>query len=587
MSIVFMLRWRLEQPLFVEYYETYWHSKITKWEVNLHKFNHANQNSNGAIERWHAILKLHLRHLKPCKVGLKVVWLVEQLVGQLEHHYWCISCLKWQGRVRNCKIEDIIWKAIVKARSIPDADVTYGEDDNVAFVRSQKKPDEWHIVEGYETSSCVCTCGSSIQGINTCKHQIKLLRMGGMKEAKILHTYGTLFGTMMGGLAFERAKFPAPQPDPKVANVTLPLVDNDSVAMTDQEKESAQEIEPTQDTQGQEKVFSYEEYQKVLSDIYVRAQGVPNLVNRGMSELLKLKHDIYNAEALYLSVQQGPTPLLLNESQSSFRRIPGVDGSMKQKESFVDKMCRRGRTRPNAKKSAKATMGRYKKPTKLVSSQKQASNVNSTANGEQEPDAEVAPGDGAEGEHSVVGVLATSNVKKAARKGRGAKTALDGAQKPAKAKAAPTVRKEKAPKVPKAKPAPKVPKAKPAPKVPKAKPTPKAPKAKPAPKAPKVPKVPKEKLTTGVPKSKPPPSKTVQPKVGTGAMLDSSLGKENIDPIWSGNPVVVDPAIQTTVLSNIYSGWLSKGVALKECTKQSAYLGGLHTGLLEQFMKSS
>ncbi|CAM6116731.1 unnamed protein product [Calypogeia fissa] len=56
-------------------------------------------------------------------------------------------------------------------------------------------------------NGCVCTCGSSVQG-NTCKHQIKLLIMSGMKESKILSMYGTLYGTMVGGMAFEREKFP-------------------------------------------------------------------------------------------------------------------------------------------------------------------------------------------------------------------------------------------------------------------------------------------------------------------------------------------------------------------------------------------
>ncbi|CAM6084925.1 unnamed protein product [Calypogeia fissa] len=423
---------------------------------------------------------------------------------------------------------------------------------------------------------------------------------------------------MMGGLTYERAKFPHDEPAPKVANVTLLLVHTDSVAMMDQEKEGAQEIEPTPNTEVGEKVFSYEEYQKVLSDIYVRAERVPNLVNRGMTKLLKLRHDIYDAEARYSSVQQGPTPLVVNESHSSFQRIPGADGSMKRKESFVDKMCRRGQTKPNAPKTAKATMGWYKKPTKLVSSQKQAKNANCIANHEQEADAQVQPSDGAEGADSVVGVLATPIVKKTARKGRGAKTVVDGAQKPAKAKAAPRARKEKAPKVPKEKPATRVPKAKPAPTEPRAKPNPRVPKEKPAPtvaRAKPAPRVPKEKPITRVPKLKPAPKRTVQQEVGIGAILDSSEcngnaratnglpvngsgeGDTNWTPpietgpngstIWSGILVVVDPAIQSTVLSNIYPTWLSKGVVDQECTKQSAYLGGLHSGLLEQFMKTS
>jgi hypothetical protein len=50
--------------------------------------------------------------------------------------------MKWQGRVRNRKIEDIIWKTILKARNISVADVKYEEDGTIAFVRSQKKPEE-------------------------------------------------------------------------------------------------------------------------------------------------------------------------------------------------------------------------------------------------------------------------------------------------------------------------------------------------------------------------------------------------------------------------------------------------------------
>lgn len=171
-SLRFMQIWRDEQPVVVQYYEKYWHCKITKWVINFRQFNHANQNTNGAIERWHGTLKRYLREEKSTKVGRKVVWLLEQLVNQLEYHYWCMSCMKWQGRVRNRKIEDIIWKAILKARNISDADVKYEEDGTVAFVRSQKKPQEWHVREGYLGDTCICTWGSSTQG-NTCKHQVR------------------------------------------------------------------------------------------------------------------------------------------------------------------------------------------------------------------------------------------------------------------------------------------------------------------------------------------------------------------------------------------------------------------------------
>ncbi|CAM6084305.1 unnamed protein product [Calypogeia fissa] len=139
--------------------------------------------------------------------------------------------MKWQGQVRNRKIKDIIWKAILKVRTIPHQDVKFEEDGNVAFVRSHKHPENWLVVEGWDGNGCVCTCGSSVQG-NTCKHQIKLLIMSGMKESKILSMYGTLYGTMVGGMAFERAKFPEGPVRVlvmPVANVTLPLILDDLV----------------------------------------------------------------------------------------------------------------------------------------------------------------------------------------------------------------------------------------------------------------------------------------------------------------------------------------------------------------------
>ncbi|CAM6087283.1 unnamed protein product [Calypogeia fissa] len=101
--------------------------------------------------------------------------------------------------VRNRYIKDIIWRAIIKARSIPDSYVSYDHEAKIALVRSQSKREDWHAVEGYDGHNCICTCGSSVQG-NTCKHQIKLLRMGGMKETKILQVYGTQYGSMLGML---------------------------------------------------------------------------------------------------------------------------------------------------------------------------------------------------------------------------------------------------------------------------------------------------------------------------------------------------------------------------------------------------
>lgn len=174
MSLDFMKRWGGDQKDFVKYYNKEWHKKVPRWVKGYRKFRHSNQETNGAIERWHATLKLFLRKDKPYKIGRKVVWLVCQLVSDVENYFWTMDNLKWQGAVRNKKIEDIVWAAIHKARTIPDADVRFEEDGDIARVRSQTPPhEEWHALENYMQEECVCSCGQGLQG-NTCKHQVIL-----------------------------------------------------------------------------------------------------------------------------------------------------------------------------------------------------------------------------------------------------------------------------------------------------------------------------------------------------------------------------------------------------------------------------
>lgn len=80
--------------------------------------------------------------------------------------------------MQNCKIEDIIWKGILKARTIHNDDAKYEEG-----------------------------------GI--CTH-------GGLSESKILQIYGTRYGSMVGRMAFEQSQWP--EPNTTVANVTLPVI---------------------------------------------------------------------------------------------------------------------------------------------------------------------------------------------------------------------------------------------------------------------------------------------------------------------------------------------------------------------------
>lgn len=179
-SSEFMDRWRDTQPAFTAYYKKEWHAKVCKWNVKQRKYNHANQNTNGGIERWHHTLKVELKTDKQTIKGRSLVWLLEN-IRVIENHYWCISANKFQGRIANRTIEGHVHKCLNRAKAIPDEYVKlleYGSH-KCASVRSTSSKYEGmkeHLVTDWDLDSCTCTCGYSLQG-NSCKHQVRLLRM--------------------------------------------------------------------------------------------------------------------------------------------------------------------------------------------------------------------------------------------------------------------------------------------------------------------------------------------------------------------------------------------------------------------------
>lgn len=55
-------------------------------------------------------------------MGRTMTWLLAGSL-KLENNYWCTSNQKCQGRIRNQKIEDLVWNCIHRARVIKDSDV--------------------------------------------------------------------------------------------------------------------------------------------------------------------------------------------------------------------------------------------------------------------------------------------------------------------------------------------------------------------------------------------------------------------------------------------------------------------------------
>lgn len=220
-----MEQWESTKPAFVTYYKKKWHGKV--WTVKFRQYKHTNQNTNRGVKHWHHTLKLKLKVDKYTISGRSVIWLLIR-TRMLENHYYCISSLKFQGRIKNRTIEKYVWDSIHKAWEIPNNHVFLFEfqSQHIARVRSVLDPTKEHLVTNFDKDSCECTweCtyGHSLQG-NACNHQLKVLIMIGlMTKTQILKPLGTKMGTYCGGLDFHFNKEKGSLIPPGAANITIP-----------------------------------------------------------------------------------------------------------------------------------------------------------------------------------------------------------------------------------------------------------------------------------------------------------------------------------------------------------------------------
>ncbi|KAL3685941.1 hypothetical protein R1sor_003963 [Riccia sorocarpa] len=190
-----------QETKFMDYYIQHWHPQLQKWAKQYRDFKHNNQNINGAIERWHRTLKVHLRASRKGRPNRRVSWLLHILVDVIENYYWCLASLKQQGHIRNSIVHKLLLSAIENARTIPDEHVSVHVIDgkNCAFVRSQNKPWQQHEVTSFDSDAASCTCSQGAQG-SICKHQIKCLLKNGYSDMAVLQRLETFAGTINEGL---------------------------------------------------------------------------------------------------------------------------------------------------------------------------------------------------------------------------------------------------------------------------------------------------------------------------------------------------------------------------------------------------
>ena len=197
---------------FVSYFEDTWTGKTTMWVTGNRNFPHCGQDTNVAIESYHANLKIILTQTRQKLSGRRMDWLVYHLIGDVLTHYWYGVQCKLYGFIKNRKAEGIVAGAVLRAREIPDEYVSiYPDDRDIALVLSVNNyPNVW-TVTCPNSIWAQCNCPMAMRG-NICKHAMKKHLHPGVQDGFIIRFAGTLKGTIEAGTnnsvidAFERGR---------------------------------------------------------------------------------------------------------------------------------------------------------------------------------------------------------------------------------------------------------------------------------------------------------------------------------------------------------------------------------------------
>ena len=187
---------------FIDYFEETWSGKTAMWVTANRNFPHCGQDTNAAIESYHANLKSILTQTRQRLCGRRMDWLVYHLIGDVLTHYWHGVQCKLYGFVKNRKAEGIVAGAVQRAREIPDEYISvYPKDQDIALVLSVNNfPAVW-TVTCPDSIWAQCNCPMGMRG-NICKHAMKVFKTlhPEIEDAFIIRHAGTLRGTVEGGI---------------------------------------------------------------------------------------------------------------------------------------------------------------------------------------------------------------------------------------------------------------------------------------------------------------------------------------------------------------------------------------------------
>jgi hypothetical protein len=182
--------------------KTQWLDKVHMWVVGFRNLDYCGQDTNAAIEGYHGFAKSILKSERSRMTGRRVDWCISALTEDVLDHYWYKDLRKQMGFVDNKKMQDSIVNSILKARSIPDDDVTLpSKDGDMALVTSTEHRHLRYTVHNPGSEWGVCNCVWAQRG-NMCKHHVKVVMMmhPDMAEGTIARFCGRLAGNVNGGL---------------------------------------------------------------------------------------------------------------------------------------------------------------------------------------------------------------------------------------------------------------------------------------------------------------------------------------------------------------------------------------------------
>ncbi len=118
-----------------------WLPKIAMWVVGNRNLPYVGQDTNEAIENYHANLKATLRSSKGRFHERRVDWVIHALIGDVLIHYWYNALQKSHGFVINRKQKQFVINVVIKAKMIPNSCVTLPSTPfGVTLVTSKKRP---------------------------------------------------------------------------------------------------------------------------------------------------------------------------------------------------------------------------------------------------------------------------------------------------------------------------------------------------------------------------------------------------------------------------------------------------------------